>query len=434
MLTLQNPLAVLPCAKVSTWYGSVGVWEGFFLPYSHTPILSHNLTMTHRRVILLCCLLGLGAAEAAGQFTTFGYFQTSFQHRTTFDNDPKQNSFSLQQLNLFFQTDVSRRWRAFVNFEVLNNFSSSRRWGAFNVEEAWLRYSASPKFSLKIGLQIPIFNSLNEIKNRTPLLPYIIRPLVYETSFNEFIATEDFVPARAFVQADGFVPLGRAKLDYAAYLGNSPNIRSQFDNPREGDQEQTGIDTTITLLVGGRLGLRLGEVKVGVSATHDVTNEFKGIERHFGGPESRFTGISRVRLGADFSVHLGRLSFEGEWIQVSYDDDEPDLNVDKTFFYGTLGVQLTEQLFVYATYWHTLRRQIEYNINGPDGLIPVFPTDLEIEVVQAGLAYTPNDRITLKAQAGPADIVQTVTAVPFGNIDRITSDFEIFSLAASVLF
>ncbi len=390
--------------------------------------------MKHRRVILLCCLLGLGAAEAAGQFTTFGYFQTSFQHWTSFSDESAKNTFSLQQLNLFFQTDVSQRWRAFVNFEVLNNFSSSRRWGGFNIEEAWLRYRVKASFSLKIGLQIPIFNNLNVIKNKTPLLPYIIRPLVYETSFSEIIPIEDFVPARAFVQAYGFVPVGRAKLDYAAYLGNSPNIRSQFDNVREGEDGQTGIDTTITLLAGGRLGLRLGEVRAGVSATHDVTNEFQGVEAFFGGSASRFTGISRVRLGADFSYHLGRLSFEGEWIRISYDDDEPDLNVDKAFFYGTLGFQLTEQVFVYATYWDTLRRQVEFNIHGPDGLIPVFPSEFEIEVIQAGVAYTPNDRITFKAQAGPVDLTQSVTVVPFGDIDRITEEFNLFSIAASVFF
>jgi len=71
-------------------------------------------TMPHRRVILVCLLFGLGTAEAAAQFNTFGYFQTSFQHRTSFPDEPAQNFFSLQQLNLFFQTSVSQRWRAFV--------------------------------------------------------------------------------------------------------------------------------------------------------------------------------------------------------------------------------------------------------------------------------------------------------------------------------
>ena len=393
----------------------------------------------HRRLILLCCLLGLGTTEAVAQFgelpiTTFGYFQTSFQHRSSFPDEPAQNSFSLQQLNLFFQTDISRRWRAFVNFETLNNFSSSRRWGGFNVEEAWLRYRANPAFTLKAGLQIPIFNSLNEIKNRTPLLPYLIRPLVYETSFSEFIATEDFVPARAFVQAYGYVPAGKAKIDYAAYLGNSPNIRNQFDARINNTDSQTGIDTTITLLAGGRLGLRLGELKAGISATHDVTNEFQGAEALFGGPASRFEGLSRVRLGADLSYHLGSLSFEGEFIRVAYDEDEADLDVDKEFFYGTLGYQLTERWFLYATYWDTVHRLVAFDVAGPQGLIPVLPLKIDIGVINAGVAFNPTDRITLKAQGGPVDVVRSTTVVPFGDVTRNRWDFNIYGIAASVLF
>ncbi|MFQ5770818.1 MAG: hypothetical protein ACE5HX_09790, partial [bacterium] len=152
----------------------------------------------------------------------FGYFQNSLQHWTTFEDRQEQNSFSVQQLNLFFQKDLGQNWRAFVNFEFLNNFSSSRQWGAANLEEAWVRYRANEKFNLKLGLLIPIFNNLNEIKNRTPLLPYIVRPLVYETSFSEFIAVEEFTPARAFVQAYGFLPIDDVKLDYALFVGNSP--------------------------------------------------------------------------------------------------------------------------------------------------------------------------------------------------------------------
>ena len=395
--------------------------------------------MNHCRIILLCCLLGLGTTEALAQFgelpiSAFGYFQTSFQHRTSFPDEPAQNSFSLQQLNLFFQTDISRRWRAFVNFEALNNFSSSRLWGGFNVEEAWIRYRHNPAFNVKAGLQIPIFNSLNEIKNRTPLLPYIIRPLVYETSFSEFIATEDFVPARAFVQAYGYVPAGSAKIDYAAYLGNSPNIRSQIDTQFNDTDNQTGVDTTITLLAGGRLGLRLGEFKAGVSATHDVTNELQGAEALFGGPAARFEGLSRVRLGADLAYHLGPLSFEGEFIRVAYDEDEPSLDIDKEFFYGTLGYQLTERVFVYATYWDTIQRLVVFEVDGPSGPIPVLPFEIDISVINAGVAFSPTDRIVLKAQGGPADVVRSTTVIPFGDETRNKWDFNIYAIAASVLF
>jgi len=123
------------------------------------------------------------AQEKETPIKIFGYFQNSFQHWTTFGERPRQNSFSLQQLNLFFQKDIGSDWTAFVNFEFLNNFSSGRQWGSTKLEEAWVKYRANMRFNLKLGLLIPIFNNLNEIKNRTPLLPYIIRPLAYETSF-----------------------------------------------------------------------------------------------------------------------------------------------------------------------------------------------------------------------------------------------------------
>ncbi len=390
--------------------------------------------MPYRRVILLCCLLGLSQGEVAGQFNTFGYFQTSFQHRTSFPDEPAQNFFSLQQLNLFFQTNISRRWGAFVNFEVLNNFSSSRRWGSFNLEEAWLRYRHDARFNLKAGLQIPVFNHLNEIKNRSPLLPYIVRPLVYETSFNEFIAVEAFTPTQAFLQAYGFLSVGETKLDYAAYLGNSPNIRSQFDNLRDGGDGQTGVDTTKTLLVGGRLGLRQGNAKAGASATYDVTNAFQGAEALFGGPATRFEGVPRIRVGGDFSVHVGRFSFEGELILVSHDEDEPELNVDNEFFYGTLGAQANERLFVYASYWNTVQREVAFDIRTSDGIIPVFPIIVDIESIQVGVAFSPNERITLKAQGGPVEVVQRATVIPFGDITSRQWDFSIYGVAASVLF
>src|SRR3990172_1998805 len=227
-----------------------------------------------RRIQLLTLLVincsTLLAQNDNSNLKIFGYFQNTLIHetgyKTVFDSEPDKNSFSLQQLNLFFQKEVASKWRAFINFEFVNNFSSSRRWGSANLEEAWISYRLNPKFNLKFGLLLPIFNNLNEIKNRTPLLPYIIRPIAYETSFESFIPVDEFLPSRAFVQMYGFLPVNNLKFDYAVYLGNSPNVNA---DPEIG---QTGVDTTNTFLLGGRIGLRYKELKIGFSATRDNVN------------------------------------------------------------------------------------------------------------------------------------------------------------------
>jgi hypothetical protein len=108
------------------------------------------------------------AQEREAPVKIFGYFQNSFLHWTTFEERPRQNSFSLQQLNLLFQKDLNPDWTAFINFEFLNNFTSGRQWGSAKLEEAWVKYRSDMRFNLKLGLLIPAFNNFNEIKNRTP--------------------------------------------------------------------------------------------------------------------------------------------------------------------------------------------------------------------------------------------------------------------------
>ena len=270
---------------------------------------------------LIALLLTIATANSTtaedDRLRIFGYSQNIFQQVDQKVRFPDQtsrqvdlNSFILQQLNIFLQKPVSERWTSFVNLEMINSYSSFRRWGAFNLEEAWVRYRMNRAFSLKLGLQIPIFNHFNEIKNKTPLIPYIIRPLVYESSFNEIIPLDEFTPTRAFVQAYGSVPKGEAKMDYAVYLGNSPNIN---DNPGntgvidDGENSQTGIDTTATLLIGGRLGLRYQDLKFGVSATHDYTNLFQTGSGSLGHEPADFKEVRRIRLGTDLVRSLRRL-------------------------------------------------------------------------------------------------------------------------------
>lgn len=362
---------------------------------------------------ILMCSTTVLSRDCRAQFDLpdlkmFGYFQTSFQHWSDARHSPERNSFSIQQLNLFFQADLSQTWTSFVNFEVLNNFSTTRRWGALNLEEAWIKYRANELFTLKLGLQIPIFNNLNEIRDRTPLLPYIIRPLVYETSFNEIIATDDFLPTRAFVQTYGFVPYKDAKIDYAFFLGNSPNIN---DDPNRGT---TGVDTTTHMLIGGRLGIRYGELKAGFSATQEKTNRFQPAEAFFGLPAGSFTGIPRIRLGGDLSYSGDPFYMESEFIWVQHDEEVHGFDLDRKFYYGTLGYRLTDLWQVFGSYWYT-----DENFNEDIDHV-------RVEVPNIGMAYNINDRIICKAHYAYVMISDLA-------IDEETS-FHFMAVAMSVFY
>lgn len=382
--------------------------------------------------MLTIACLGIWATTAPAQFgdsdlKIFGYFQNNFYYRTNSIFESERTSFSLQQLNAFMQKDIGRNWRAFINFEIINTFSSSRRWGAFNLEEAWARYSSNEKFNLKLGLSIPTFNNLNEIKNRTPLLPYIVRPLVYETSFSEFLPLEEYAPARAFVQAYGFFPSGNLKFDYAVYIGNSPNIVSR-DPSEPLEQNQSGVDSTTTFLIGGRLGVRIADFKAGLSITRDNVNLLHAHELElFENPE-RFKEVPRMRYGGDLSFHAGRLYAEGEFILLRYDIVTNEIALDSDFFYFTIGLRLSEKLFVYGGYW-----DLRQHFTMPDfqSLRPQFQQgESDIDVPNFGISYNVNDRIKIKAQYAYVALEQIFPALQiFAN-----SKFNNYSTAISVFF
>ena len=380
-----------------------------------------------KRTLILCFLLlaiaSAGAQSQENPLRIFGYFQDSFQQWTAFQERPKQNSFSLQQLNLLFQKDLGPNWTAFVNFEFLNNFSSSRQWGSFNLEEAWVKYRAGMRFNLKLGLLVPRFNNLHEIKNRTPLLPYIIRPLAYETSFSEFIPIEVLTPVRAFAQAYGFFPTGEAKFDYAVYVGNSPNISN---DPSRG---QTGVDTTATFLLGGRLGWRYGDLKLGLSATYDKDNSAEVLADSLNIRRTELSAIPKIRFGGDLSYNFANFSFESEFIKVSLEQDNPKLERNLDFYYATLGYNFTEALFIYGSYW----------LLDSHAAVPALPNerkkeDEDVKVTTFGASYNMMDRVRLKAQFARVKLDHEEQRLLDGVVTRIEDNFSVFALAVSVLF
>lgn len=402
---------------------------------------------------LLVCLLLLvlpGSVNAQLEIEApdiFGYFQTTVSYERSWDIDDvdedtgyRTSSFYLQHMNVMMQKKLDADWTMFANFEFFNNYSSYDQWGGFSIEEAWVKKRFNKKVSLKFGLQTPIFNNLNEIKTKSPVLPYIIRPIVYESSFQEFIKIDEYVPQFAFAQAYGFLPYDRFKMDYAFYIGNSPQMSQpdESDNRREG---VTGMDESFTLLFGGRLGLRFKDVKVGVSVTRDFVDYFRGLEAIYGGDPEYFEDRLRMRLGFDLSFRYKKFSFEGELIDVSYDEGVADkeLDLDRAFYYATIGYHFTERFFLYNSWWYTDEDIVR--IVDPSGTLERYDQGLFIRGF--GWALALSDRMTLKFQY--ADVTVENGYCPTGqdgfyitdeqgNILRRDIDIEHTSLAISVFF
>ena len=241
-------------------------------------------------------------------------------------------------------------------------------------------------------------------------------------SFGEFLALEELTPERAFVQTNGFIPVSKSKIDYAFYIGNSPNVN---DNP---NYTQTGIDTTNTLLYGGRIGFRISDFKLGISATYDKTNAFKNLEPLIGVAEGFLEKVQRMRVGGDLSYDFKSLRFEGEFIKVNYDDDVDELKFDKWFYYYTLGYFIDEEVFLYYSYWLT---DEYYNYSNPTGEnLDIRSAKVKVIVPTIGLSYHMTERITFKGQFAQVKIHDSQE---FKVIENQPTE-NTFSLAVSVFF
>ncbi|MGD8782563.1 MAG: hypothetical protein PVH88_26850 [Ignavibacteria bacterium] len=373
--------------------------------------------------ILFLIIFNLNIVSQVGEtpIKVFGYFQTTFTHSREDVGKSESTSFNIQQLNIILQKDLAKKWTAFTNLEFVNTFSSSKLWGDFNLDEVWVRYRHDSRLILKLGLSVPIFNNFNEINNKTPVMPYIIRPIAYETSFGEFIDIEEYVPQRTFVQAYGHLTFDDIKLDYAFHLGNSPNISS-----RDQIGQQSGTDTTKLFSYGGRLGIRKNGLKFGISGSYDRLNNYKEktVESASSSivlPDDLRNELPRYRVGSDLSFFIDNFFFEGEFINVIYDDKHPLFKLDKTFYYATVGYNFCEDIIGYITYWRTKEyKTSKSNESDPD-------TYSTLKIPGLGISYDLNDRTRLKLQFAPVEYKTT------GSEDA-SSSFTFFGLAISVFF
>jgi hypothetical protein len=416
------------------------------------------------------CATTSSYAQITGEddLNIFGYWQGQFLY---IPEDPRfdfrdviaeRNYGKIQQLNLMFSERFSESFGAFINVEFIDNYNSSENWGSLSLEEAWIRYRHSDLLNVKAGQLIPAYGNLNEVKNRFPYLPYIIRPIVYESSFYTIVSLPDYLPNKAFLEAYGAKRFGGLTLDYAAYVGNagpsytaSSSDLSWAANP--------GHDTSNFNTVGGRVGFRyddvnLGSVKAGFSMAVDKDNWEAAqpgaltvvldpstgapvIDPATGQPTLapvmvQFGNLHRHKMNVDFSYRNFGFDLTAEYIMVQYDPTDAQQaaldafeaqmaatpaqavatrivgkEFDKTFYYATLGYRFLEDFYIYGSFNH-MDDKLSHNLE--DG----------VDLYTFGLNYTVNDNIVIKAQGAQAE--------------NVKEDFDYtitpYALAVSVLF
>ncbi len=339
---------------------------------------------------LLLCVSTEAHAQLKDNLYIYGYFQGKYSYyfHETGSEGSSSSSFALQQINFLFKKNVAQTFSSFIDVEAVNTFSSSKGWGSLQFSEAWVSYRPKRLFRIKLGLQVPVFNNLNDIKNRTPLLPYIFRPIVYESSFSSFISVSTYAPDQAFLSIDGTIVAKRLKVDYNFYTGNE----SEFVPPdgRQFSTKPPGTDTTKTKLWGGRIGVRKGSFKAGISATTDHTNQ----------QQLGLGSVRKNRIGGDLSFSFKSFFIESEFITILHklnatqeqtlalaSSQNPVLNDDlnKLFYYVLLGYRYGDHITFYVSHDHMEDKSTMFTING-------------VESYSAGMAYRPKDPVVFKAQ------------------------------------
>ena len=114
--------------------------------------------------------------------------------------------------------------------------------------------------------------------------------------------------------------------------------------------------------------------------------------------------------------------FECEGLTVHYEDNEPKLDTDMSFFYFTAGYTFWERMLVYFSVWEL---KTNNTILMVDGSINIF--ELKMTIPNIGVAYTLSDRVALKASIAGGN---TETDL----VEFVDDDFEFYSMAVSVSF
>lgn len=304
-------------------------------------------------LVMFLCSSSLFSAE--NDLKVFGFFQgrlSTSNVKTDFPGFPTKNSFDLQQMNLMASNNFGDGFSAFVNLEFQSTYNTKEQWGSLNIQEAFAKYENSDgTLKFKAGLFLPQFNNMLEIANRTPLLPYIYRPLVYETQVGNIIDFDNFLPQKANFQVYGSYGLSdNLKIDYAVYTGNLSNNFIDKTDPSQGQIGASNQSTALTY--GGRIGISMtsssaGSLKLGASYVIDK-DKSKTINKVTGNLVPLYDGLinagrliqsadtavfqkdlatsittgdlKRAKMGIDFKYEIKSFTLTAELMTTTYSD------------------------------------------------------------------------------------------------------------------
>lgn len=395
-----------------------------------------------KRILSITIIALFAFPQLNAQVNVSGFFQTFGQQsaRTLTIKTPRGNmvdeseliSLSLQQANVLFTSNHNNGFSTYLNVEMLNSLSTMQGFGHISIEDAFVKYNHNQTLNIKLGYFTPTFNSFNEIYNKFPLMPYAYRPFMYEKALANIINPEDILPAKALAQIYGYFPINKVKLDYSLFLGNPENSYLRKNGT---DVAAVGGTSTVDFVtVGGRVGLRYDEIKLGMSMTSDKDNlNAFNIASGYAPENIKSLGDkTRMRIGADVSAEYFGLNLSGELFMVNYslDDAEKDSMVvwyndgkngigdklDKFGYFVTLQydfedleIPFLENVFIYGMYMYY-----------EDGFNSVYSKGLESS--SSGFGYRFSPLVVFKGQ-----YVKTKVSSP-----SVDYDADLFRFAISV--
>jgi hypothetical protein len=178
---------------------------------------------------------------------------------------------------------------------------------AKTMESLMKRCSIMVILKVKFGVVIPQFNAMYEIYNKTPLLPYIIRPKLYEANAGNTYDLFDMLPQKALIHLNGTVPVKDMVFEYALYAGNPPNnfiftANNPVIMPSYVAYGQSAVDY---VSYGGRVGITNDYLRAGVSISGDKENQRQYVTSSSTGATADLGDLNRMRFGADLQAIVG---------------------------------------------------------------------------------------------------------------------------------